>query len=69
MNLRVIIRLAATVAVGLVVCGGLGTLAGVLASLPFHGLAHTVVWAVVGSAVAVTVGVVAEKTADRRGWL
>lgn len=69
MNLRNVLRLGALAVGFFLVCGGAGTLAGVLASLPFRGLAHTVVWAVVGTAVTVAVGVVAERTADRRGWL
>ena len=60
MNLRLIRLIGLAVAV-CVVCGGLGTLAGVLASLPFHGTAHTVVWGVAGSAVAVGFGYLIER--------
>ncbi|MEU8968070.1 hypothetical protein AB0D11_02135 [Streptomyces monashensis] len=69
MSVRIVVRLAATVAVGTVVCGGLGTLAGALAAAPLHGTAHRVVWAVVGTPVVLATGFLAERLADRRGWL
>jgi hypothetical protein len=69
MNVRIVVRLAATVVVLFVVCGGLGTLAGFLAAASFHGTAHRVVWAVVGTVVVLVTGFLAERLADRRGWL
>lgn len=48
-----------------VLCGGLGTLAGVLASTWLHGTARTAVFAAVGIPVAIGAGWATEHLADR----